>query len=78
MVMESPRAKRAAAEEEAFDGCDVEILESDATPDDALPPAVGGVEIAGTGDDIDGCDVHVDDLDGTPDDQLPAAEGGVA
>jgi len=29
---------------EAFDGCDCTIEENDATPDEDLPAAVGGVE----------------------------------
>ena len=65
-------------DEDDIDGCDVEIPDSDATPDEALPLAVGGVAIAGEGDEIDGCDVEIDDMDATPDEDLPAAEGGIA
>ena len=32
-------------EENHIDGCDVEFLESEATPDAELPAAIGGVEI---------------------------------
>ena len=32
-------------EENHIDGCDVEFLESEATPDAELPAAMGGVEI---------------------------------
>ena len=32
-------------EEDHIDGCDVEFLESEATPDAELPAAIGGVEI---------------------------------
>ena len=65
-------------DEDDVDGCDVEFHDSETTPDEDLPIAVGGVAIAGEGDDIDGCDVDFDDLDATPDENLPAAEGGVA
>jgi hypothetical protein len=47
------RARRAAIrpsephEDDHVDGCDVEIHEADATPDDELPPARGGVESVG-------------------------------
>lgn len=61
-----------------LDGCDVEIAAADATPDDALPAAVGGVAIAGEGEEVDGCDVDIDDADATADEDLPAATGGVA
>jgi hypothetical protein len=32
-------------EDEDVDGCDVEFLESEATPDHELPPTRGGVEV---------------------------------
>jgi len=35
-------------EDNDVDGCDVELRESDATPDRELPPAKGGVEIVKT------------------------------
>jgi hypothetical protein len=38
---QSPRAH----EEDHIDGCDLEFLDSEATPDAALPEARGGVEI---------------------------------
>lgn len=59
------------------DGCDVDFLEVDATPDEKLPVAVGGVKMASEGEDVDGCDVDFND-DATPDEELPAAAGGVA
>ena len=65
-------------DEDDIDGCDVEFHDSDATPDDELPTAIGGVAISGEGDEIDGCDVDFDDLDATADEDLPAATGGVA
>ena len=34
-------------EEDHIDGCDFELDESEATPDAALPAAMGGVEILG-------------------------------
>ena len=66
------------ADEDDIDCCDIEFHDSDATPDDDLPMAVGGVEIAGEGDDADGCDVDFDDMDATADEELPAATGGVS
>lgn len=66
------------ADEDDIDGCDVEFHDSDATPDQDLPMAVGGVEISGEGDEVDGCDVDFDDMDATADEDLPAATGGVA
>lgn len=63
---------------EEVDGCDVEFLDADATPDEELPAAVGGVKIANEGVDSDGCDVDFDELEATPDEALPVAEGGVA
>lgn len=66
------------ADEDDIDGCGIEFHDSDATPDQELPMAVGGVQIVGEGDDVDGCDVDFDDMDATADEDLPAAEGGVA
>jgi hypothetical protein len=34
-------------EEDHIDGCDVEFLDAEATPDAELPAATGGVEIIG-------------------------------
>ena len=48
-VKKAGTAKRAARqaetahEEDHIDGCDIEISDSDATPDSELPPAKGGV-----------------------------------
>ena len=62
--------------------CDIEISESDITPDSELPAAQGGVEATAeqddTSDEIDGCDVEFTKADATPDDELPVAIGGVA
>jgi len=77
-MIENAAAPDIGGDEDDIDGCDVEFHDSDATPDEDLPVAIGGVKIAGEGDDIDGCDVHIDDLDATPDEKLPAAKGGVA
>lgn len=77
-MIEDPVPPDTDEEDDDIDGCDVEFSDNDATPDEDLPLAIGGVEIAGKGDDIDGCDVHFDDFDATPDDALPAAKGGVA
>lgn len=63
---------------EDVDGCDAEFLDVDATPDEDLPIAIGGVQSANEGIDSDGCDVDFDELEATPDEALPAAEGGVA
>jgi hypothetical protein len=60
------------------DGCDVDFLEVDATPDEKLPVAVGGVKIASEGEDVDGCDVDSSQSDTTLDEELPSAAGGVA
>lgn len=65
-------------EMEEVDGCDVEFLDADATPDEDLPVVIGGVQIANEGIDSDGCDVDFDELEATPDEALPAADGGVA
>lgn len=47
VVKRGTRASAAAHahEDNDVDGCDVEFRESDATPDDELPPARGGVEV---------------------------------
>jgi hypothetical protein len=64
---------------EAPDGCGRELAETEGLTDDALPMAVGGIEVdAITQDDACGCDVEFDDFDATPDDELPEAKGGVA
>lgn len=63
--------------DEELDGCDIEILESDAVGDSELPRTVGGVAIFGIGDDADGCDVEIDDFDAVSDVDLPPAKGGV-
>ena len=34
-----------ADEEDQIDGCDFEFIDSEATPDVELPPAIGGVEL---------------------------------
>lgn len=76
-----------ARDEDRIDGCDVEFLDSDATPDAELPAAKGGVKIVRgkrlrsvrvhEEDHIDGCDVEFLDSEATPDAALPAATGGV-
>jgi len=74
--------------EDGIDGCDVEFLDSDATPDAELPAARGGVKIlrgkrqrsphVHEDDHVDGCDVEFLESEATPDAALPAAIGGVA
>jgi hypothetical protein len=44
-VRSIPGRMRSSEDDEArLDGCDVEFTASDATPDDGLPQATGGVE----------------------------------
>lgn len=62
--------------EEDFDGCDILIQDRDATLDEDLPEAEGGVVIEENEDNLDGCDVTIQDRDATPDEELPAAIGG--
>ena len=64
-------------EEEHLCGCDLEFNAKDATSDEDLPRAVGGIAISGEGDEIDGCDLDFDSADATSDADLPAATGGV-
>ncbi len=71
------RAPVSPDHEDHLCGCDVPFTASEATADDDLPAAVGGIALAGTGDEIDGCDVDFDSADATPDEDLPAATGGV-
>jgi hypothetical protein len=61
-----------------LDGCDVAIGEEDATADEDLPMAEGGVAVEASEDDVDGCDVPIRDQDATLDEELPIAKGGVA
>ena len=63
--------------EDDVDGCDAAIGDEDATADEALPVAEGGVAVEQNEDDIDGCNAQIHDRDATPDEELPAAEGGV-
>ena len=62
-------------------GCDFEVEEGEATPDDELPAAYGGVQIRANHDCseelIDGCDLDFNTVEPTNDDALPAARGGV-
>ncbi len=46
-------------DEDGIDGCDVEFHDAEATPDEALPMAVGGIAIEDEGDDTCGCDVSI-------------------
>ena len=70
-------------DEEEIDscGCDVEFHDSEATPDEELPPATGGVEAGfeeGADDEeVDGCDLDFAEVDLTPDEELPVAVGGM-
>ena len=68
--------------EDDVDGCDVECRDSDATPDEELPAAAGGVVAAqedhADEDEVDGCDLDFNDAEATKDEELPAAVGGVA
>jgi hypothetical protein len=66
-----------AENEKDIDGCDAAIDNVDATADEALPAAEGGVAVEQNEDDIDGCDAQIHEWDATPDKELPAAEGGV-
>ena len=64
--------------EDDIDGCDINFNEEDATADEDLPPAEGGVEDGNENeDDIDGCDIDFSEEDATADEDLPPAEGGV-
>ena len=94
-VKRATSARRASAAAEALrahnedhiDGCDAEFRNGEATPDAALPPAKGGLEIMRgkrrkrpvrhEEDHIDGCDAEFHDSEATPDAALPAAKGGV-
>ena len=62
-------------------GCDVEFHDSEATPDEELPPATGGVEAGseeGADDEeVDGCDLDFAEVDLTSDEELPVAVGGM-
>lgn len=65
-------------DDDAIDGCDVEFDDAEATPDEELPAAEGGVMTTDEDDDMDGCDVEFGDEDATSDEELPTASGGVA
>jgi hypothetical protein len=41
----SIKTRAPGPEEDHVDGCDLQFLDSQATPDTALPPAKGGVEL---------------------------------
>jgi hypothetical protein len=62
--------------------CGMDYREDEATSDEELPPATGGVETAAAAeqpedeDAIDGCDVDFT-LEPTNDQELPAATGGM-
>ncbi len=69
--------------DEHLDGCTCDSGgDHDATADDLLPAAAGGIRMAahdrGDEEDVDGCDVDFDGPDTTADDELQAATGGVA
>lgn len=62
--------------------CGLEHNEDDATSDEELPPASGGIaSAAGAPEkdepDLDGCDMDFAQAQQTGDDQLPAATGGM-
>jgi hypothetical protein len=62
--------------------CGIEHLEDEATSDEELPPAWGGIEITreepqDSEDHIDGCDVDFAAVAETGDEELPAAVGGM-
>jgi hypothetical protein len=71
------------ADEEHIDGCPCgsDIDAADATPDDQLPAASGGVagapRPAVNEDDIGGDHAVANAADSTADNELPAAAGGV-
>ena len=61
--------------------CGMEHLEDEATSDEELPPASGGVETAeeehqDNEDDVDGCELDFTAAEQTDDEELPAAIGG--
>jgi hypothetical protein len=61
--------------------CGMEHLEDEATSDEELPPASGGIEAAENGpqdneDDVDGCELDFTAAEQTDDQELPAAIGG--
>ena len=62
-------------------GCDFEVEEGEATRDDELPAAFGGVQArvdhGGEEEVIDGCDVDFNAVEPTRDVELPVARGGV-
>jgi hypothetical protein len=62
--------------------CGMEHREDEATSDEELPPASGGVEIAeeeqaDSEDDLDGCELDFVAAEQTGDEELPVALGGV-
>jgi hypothetical protein len=71
-----------AQDEDADDCmCGMEHLEDEATPDEQLPPASGGIGIAeeeeqDNEDDVDGCELDFNAAEQTDDEELPAAVGG--
>lgn len=68
---------------EHFDGCtcDLEFDDDEATSDEDLPMASGGVEatleVHDNPDELDGCALDFTSGEMTADEELPAAEGGV-
>jgi hypothetical protein len=63
--------------------CGMDHLEEDATPDEELPNASGGVETDDEQqpdkgeDDVDGCELDFSVEDQTTDEELPVAVGGI-
>ena len=64
-----------------FCTCDIEIEDSEATPDEELPAASGGLdsipETAGDLEETDGCEVGFTESDAVADEDLPTSAGGV-
>jgi len=69
--------------EENVDGClcGIAIDQSDLTPDEILPMAIGGVAIPldrGDDADADAAELEIDEIEATRDEELPPTIGGVA
>ena len=60
-------------DEDDLDGCDVTVTDDEATPDEHLPAAIGGVASA---DEADASAGRAGDTDERPDEALPTGEKG--
>lgn len=84
MLPETQASPIPAEDEEDIDGCmcGTEHLEHEATSDEELPPATGGIassaeEILANEDDIDTCELDFTTAEQTKDEELPVSVGGI-